>query len=173
MIEISNLKGCEQLEHYYIDENGDVYSDKSGKLVKLSPFKARNGYVTVRLLGKDGKRYGKTVHRLVAMAYLPNENNYPEVNHKNGDKNINNISNLEWTDRLGNIHHSINELGNSPLRFYKKCSLAVDGNIIKNFETIKDACKYASENFNVSFSSLYKHKEIRKPHIFIEIIESK
>lgn len=44
----------------------------------------------------NGQRYKKTIHRLVAEAFIPNPNNYPCINHKDENKENNNVSNLEW-----------------------------------------------------------------------------
>lgn len=49
------------------------------------------------------------VHRLVALAFVPNPHNLPEVNHIDLDPNNNNATNLEWTDRRGNIRHSFSK----------------------------------------------------------------
>ena len=54
------------------------------------------GYKQVNLF-KNGKRYYKRVHRLVAEAFIPNDNNLPQVNHIDGDKTNNTVQNLEWT----------------------------------------------------------------------------
>lgn len=53
------------------------------------------------------KYYTRKVHRLVAEAFIPNPDNLPEVNHKNGDKMDNNVSNLEWVDTYDNVHHAM------------------------------------------------------------------
>lgn len=80
-----------------------------------------NGYMYVTLLTKDDKDinnehinypgwYCYGVHRLVALAFIPNPNNLPEVNHKDGNKLNNNIDNLEWVSKSDNIKHSFNTL---------------------------------------------------------------
>ncbi|MDP4224837.1 MAG: HNH endonuclease [Bacteroidota bacterium] len=62
-------------------------------------------YNCVKLI-KDGKRNSFYIHRLVAETYIPNPNNLPEVNHKDGNKDNNHISNLEWTNHKDNINHA-------------------------------------------------------------------
>ena len=64
----------------------------------------RLGYYVLTLF-KDGKRHFKTVHRIVAEAFIENPKQYPEVNHKDLDKSNNNVVNLEWCDRFYNINH--------------------------------------------------------------------
>ena len=57
-------------------------------------------------LYKDGKKYYKRIHRIVAQTYIKNPNNLPQVNHKDGNKINNNINNLEWVSNSENIKHS-------------------------------------------------------------------
>ena len=54
------------------------------------------GYLTYHLKDKEGKIKAKKIHRLVAKTFIPNPNNYPVVNHINGNKLDNRIDNLEW-----------------------------------------------------------------------------
>lgn len=71
----------------------------------LKQLKTKDGYMSLKLVRKDFsvKRFG--VHRLVAMAFLDNPNNFPMVNHKDEDKTNNCVSNLEWCDAKYNINY--------------------------------------------------------------------
>ena len=97
---INEIKGFEEFEGYGITSCGRVYSFKSKKF--LSPGKNKRGYFLVRLA--DGKGHGKTVaiHRLVALAYIPNPNNYDTVDHIDNCKEHNYINNLQWMTRGDN-----------------------------------------------------------------------
>lgn len=78
------------------------YRDYQSKI--LNPSKDKDGYFRT-CLTKDGKRFMKTIHRLVAESFIENKLNKPCVNHINGIKLDNNVSNLEWvTVKENNIH---------------------------------------------------------------------
>lgn len=99
----NNMKDIEGYEGLYaITSCGKVWSYKSKKFLKARYDK--DGYISVALR-KDGKTKYFFVHRLVAMAYIPNPNNLPEVNHKNEIKSDNNINNLEWCTRKYNANY--------------------------------------------------------------------
>ncbi len=66
----------------------------------------RERYLAVGMY-KDGKFNSKSIHRLVAIHFVPNPDNKPEVNHKDGDKFNNNYWNLEWNTSLENVTHAI------------------------------------------------------------------
>lgn len=66
-----------------------------------------NGYLKVSLANGDGTAEQVLVHRLVAKHYVPNPYDYPEVNHKDGDKTNNRATNLEWVSREGNAAHAL------------------------------------------------------------------
>ena len=55
----------------------------------------------------EGKRYDFTIHRLVALAFIPNEENKPFINHKNGIKTDNRVENLEWCNQSENVTHAV------------------------------------------------------------------
>lgn len=97
---------------YYITDAGDVYSRHSdefnnplGRFKKLKPKKDRYGYLCVDLRTK-GTHHHRTIHRLVAETFIPNPENKPQVNHKNGIKTDNRVENLEWTSASENVRHS-------------------------------------------------------------------
>jgi len=69
----------------------------------LSP--AVSGRYAIVTLCKDGKKVNKSVHRLVAEAFIPNPDNLPEVNHKDCNRYNNRLENLEWCDREYNINY--------------------------------------------------------------------
>lgn len=106
---------------YMVSSDGRVLS--LGRTIKISdgrkmplkqkvlvPHRLRHGYLAVSLTGK--KR--KTIHRIVATAFLANPYNKPHVNHKNGNKADNRVANLEWCTPSENHLHSFRELGRKP-----------------------------------------------------------
>lgn len=80
---------------YSVTEDGRVWGHKRKNWIR--PVVKNNGYLQVQLSKNNHVKY-YTVHRLVAITYIPNPNNYPQVNHKDEDKLNNNVSNLEWCD---------------------------------------------------------------------------
>ena len=81
-------------EDYWASKDGEIYSTKSCLI--LSPRIDKDGYEEVSIM-IDNKQNSKTVHRIIAETWIPNEKNLPFVNHKNGNRSDNRVSNLEWT----------------------------------------------------------------------------
>lgn len=94
---VKGYEGC-----YMVSQNGEIFSIRSNKSIR--PF-VSSGYFQIELnrLGK-AKKY--LVHRIVAEAFIPNPNNLPCVNHKDGNKLNNNVSNLEWCTFSENMVHA-------------------------------------------------------------------
>jgi len=93
------------MKKYNVTENGVVINTKTDRVLKQRIRK--DGYVDIKLCDK-GKSIRKMVHVLVAQKYIPNPLGLPEVNHKDLNKQNNSVSNLEWTNRKGNINHAFN-----------------------------------------------------------------
>ena len=71
----------------------------------VKPVVSKDGYLRVRL-NSTVKNTMYFVHRLVAQAFIPNPDNRPQVNHIDGNKLNNDVSNLEWVTAKDNIHHA-------------------------------------------------------------------
>lgn len=84
-------KDIEGWEAYSISNHGDIMRKNSSRLRRLTPDK--DGYLLVILSQNNTKRTLK-VHRLVAQAFIPNPNNLPQVNHKNGVKTDNMVEKI-------------------------------------------------------------------------------
>lgn len=103
-------------DDYMVSNTGIVISRKRGDWVKLKPGTNSRGYLCVSLEGRS-----KCVHRLVAEAFIPNENGMREINHIDGNKLNNNANNLEWCTRSHNIKHSYDIGLRDSMGSIKKC----------------------------------------------------
>ena len=96
-----------------VSNEGRVRSLLSGtpRIIKTST--DQKGYHRIRVTIERDKK-GFKLHREVAKAFIPNLDNKPQVNHKDGNKNNNSVANLEWVTNKENTHHAIkNGLWNS------------------------------------------------------------
>lgn len=119
-----------------------VKANKSGtRFVKdriLSKGNSRNGYLSV-VLSKDGKHHCVSVHRLVALAFIQNPNNYREVNHKDENKHNNRVENLEWCDRVYNANFGTGVARCSIKRLKPVRMFNLQGDFIKEFASAREA----------------------------------
>ena len=106
----SNLVNLAPLGYskYFITEYGEIYSVTTNREPgKLKPFIDRGGYENYSLWGDDGVRRTVRSHRLVAMMFIPNPYNLPQVNHKDKNPHNNHVSNLEWVTNSENQRHAV------------------------------------------------------------------
>lgn len=95
--------------NYSVSSEGRVRSNgllkgKNSKVRILKTEMTSKGYLRVGMV-KDGKQKHYLLHRLVAIAFLDNPNNLPDVNHKNDCKTDNRLVNLEWMSRRDNMNY--------------------------------------------------------------------
>ena len=114
-------------------------------------------------LHKDGKSKTYEIHRLVAMAYLPNPENLSEINHKDENKTNNCLQNLEWCDRSYNINY-----GTRTEKTKKQIlQFDLDGNFIREWPSATDVglevqshiCKCLKGKTKSALGYVWKYKD--------------
>lgn len=133
---ISNLGHVKSVERYKRNNTGTQFVNE--RLRVLTPDK--DGYLKV-CLSKDGKRYVRSVHRLVAEAFIPNPDNLPVINHKNEDKQDNKVENLEWCTVRYNTMYGTGRIRTSMKQGKSVEQLDLDGNVIDEFYSMRVAAK--------------------------------
>lgn len=107
-MEFKEIKGFESL--YVASSDGLIYKMKDGKPERVLGGRSRDGsphsYSSVCLVDETGKRHATKIHRVIAETFIPNPNNLPCVNHKDGNKRNNDVSNLEWVTYSENMKHA-------------------------------------------------------------------
>jgi hypothetical protein len=143
--------------NYEVNEEGQVRSTKTGKLLK--PQNSWNGYRRVTLwVGYNRK--GFMVHRLVAETFLPNVEKLSEVNHKNFDKTDNSLYNLEWCSKQQNMEHA--KQGNVLVSFKGEANVTskLTEEKVKTIRTISNRkLKDIAEEFGVSVRTILRIRQ--------------
>ena len=143
-MKIEEFTRIKDFDNYYINSNG-VIIRVGFKTIRVIKGKIdKNGYNEVGIYNNDEIREFKRVHRLVAEAFIPNPNNFPIVNHIDGDKLNNSVGNLEWTTVSGNTLHSFRVLGRTPKATTNKpvtFKNITTGEVI-SFISVNDAADY-------------------------------
>lgn len=123
-----------------IKNNGTILGKRG---FPLKPWVINSGYLQVEYCGKK-----QLVHRLVAMAFIPNPDNLPEVNHKDGNKHNNHFTNLEWCTASNNKQHA----HDTGLRDDARAVVATDPKTQEEmlFKSISAAARY----FNISTGNI-------------------
>ena len=140
-------------EEYQVDTNGIVYG-KNGKPLKYSL--NHKGYCIINFY-INGQIKGFAIHTLVAKQFIPNNDPSKwQVNHKDGNKENNNISNLEWVTPEENIKHSKEVLGNNNLGVNSSQAKPIKGVSKKDgteiyFDAMSDGARFLAREHNIKF----------------------
>lgn len=165
-----NLKEIKGFEHcknnYIIYEDGRIFSEKTKKFLK--PSKNTKGYFCIDLRNNNCFYKYPKVHRLVALAFIPNPNNLPQINHIDGNKENNHVNNLEWCDNLYNTMEAIRLGLKSKNEYHGKVSqYSLNGEYIATYNTPKDAAKSIGEKASGSNINRCVHKKRKSAYGYI------
>lgn len=162
-----NITGYEGL--YQISDTGLVKSlkrtcnSKNGKLrivpeKILTPKLDKDGYLVLHL-SKNNKRWYISIHRLVGLNFISNVFNFPEINHKDGNKLNNNVNNLEWCTTKKNVQHSFDIGLNIPKKGSKRAmSKMTEEKVIEVRNRYKNeniSLKILSKDYNICAQTLH------------------
>lgn len=126
----------------------------------LKPWLGNRGYLILNLR-KNGKRKMFTVHRLVALAFIPNPKNKPEINHKDGNRLNNDYTNLEWCTRQENSDHAwkIGLFDNRDVKGEKSGTSKLTWDLVKEIRANHSKMKWGDkpyEKYGIACSSYYR-----------------
>lgn len=91
-------------KYYSVSDSGYVYSKRKKTIMKSGG--SSTGYPKIDLYDDDGNRYPVQIHRLVAEHFIPNPHDKPQVNHIDGSRDNNKVTNLEWVTSSENMIHA-------------------------------------------------------------------
>ena len=153
--QISNLGRVKSLIRTFTKKDG-VKMTIGGKLLTIQ----ESEYLKVSF-SECGNTNTFTIHRLIAIAFIPNPKNKPQVNHIDGNKHNNDIQNLEWCTSRENVIHAIDSgLMNGRLKgsknHFSKLNEVEVLYIRKNFNHTNISMKELTSKFNIKKATLYR-----------------
>lgn len=152
---------------YEISTYGNVISNHFGKRKVLKQAMMTSGYKMI-ILKKDGNQKSLSVHRLVAIHFLPNDDCLEQVNHIDGNKLNNNLSNLEWCTRSQNIKHMYDNGLKKYMPLHYKGKFGKDHNRSKSVICVETGIEYgsmseAARELKINCSSVSWSVKYKKP----------
>lgn len=133
------MKEIKDIPGYFITIDGKVWSERSQKF--LSQFESNSGYLCVNINGGNTRK-NCFIHRLVAEAFISNPNHYPVVNHKDENKQNNNVDNLEWCTYSYNLDYNNSREKGAKKRKKPIVQLDKNKNFIRFWDSACDAGNY-------------------------------
>lgn len=167
MKQIPSFREGISYESYYITRTGDVYSFRYKKghgVKKIRTNITNSGYLEVALYDK-GKCHCEYIHRLVAIAYIPNPNHLPEVNHKDLNKLNNFDENLEWCTASENVRHAKRNCTRKTKTSSNPGVLYRDTESLGHFDSLQQAKIYCHQTFQCSLSTIGDRNENKQHHL--------
>lgn len=143
LYKVSNFGRVQSLARYVPRKNGQMGFVPERE---LKPGTDRHGYKNV-VLSKNGTHKTFTIHKLVALAFIPNPEQLPEIDHKDGTRTNNRVENLQWVTRKQNANNPISKYRYSEMakarKPYKSLQKRIyqikDGVIINEFASMREA----------------------------------
>ena len=150
---LGRIKSVERMVYIQMPDGRHSYWRHKKEKIKTTPVFGSAGYCQLMLYkGNVGKMF--QVHRIVCLAFIPNPNNLPTVNHKNGIRTDNRLDNLEWCSYRDNELHSYRQLGRRTAGKHVMCE---ETGIVYN--SVEEAARKTGE----SIHSLRDHLRGRHP----------
>lgn len=148
-----------------------MYDTKRGN-VQICQWVDTVGYYQCILRDTNGKRHYTRVHRLVAKTFIDNPNKLPQVNHKDGNKLNNNVSNLEWCTNSENTQHGYD---NSLYKYKSRCHRIhvydKQGRFLKTYPSIRSMCNDLHINRKTVTMILKGEKKTNNYNYLFEYVE--
>lgn len=167
---IEGFDGLYEISNFGRIKSNFKYRKNSSNIKSLNSFDQK-GYVKVGLSykAKNIKNECHGIHRLVALHFIPNPENKPQVNHKDCNKKNNHVDNLEWVTHSENMKHAwenglqkgrTGQFGvNHPIS--RKINQIKDGVVIKTYDSIKSMHEITGVNKSMMYKAMKKKEEYK------------
>lgn len=153
--EWKDIKNYEGL--YKISNLGRVKKINKSNIIICKPSIDTSGYKQI-VLTKNEKRKSYKIHRLVAVAFIPNSNNLPQINHKDENKLNNDVSNLEWCTLQYNCNYGSRNYRCTRHRQHRVQQYNKQNNLVGEYPSLKEAEKITKIKYQL-ISSCCRNKQ--------------